>query len=237
MVVCPTCTSLRSMELGRLGAYVHPAVNIRPRSAHARVFGLGAGRAAARGCIIPDDSGSEEERAAGGPGPEPPILSGRGALIGMVAVHGYMVQGYMVQGYVGNVVQGYIQWTSTEPSGGVMTRLRCGRSSDSDGRSLHIAGLGQAAGPRHSTAPNGVRRETPAGRGWTGSKAETRGGPGHRAEPDNDPRCAVGGWSRSVVGHDQCQQTTVTELFRNDSYSPFKERVESEGTRFQVPKR
>ena len=54
-------------------------MTIRPRSAHARVFGLGAGRAAARGCIIPDDSGSEEERAAGGPGLEPPILSWRGA--------------------------------------------------------------------------------------------------------------------------------------------------------------
>ena len=79
MAVCPTSTSLRCMEQGRLGTYVHPAVTIRPRSAHARVFGLGAGRAAARGCIIPDDSGSEEEQAAGGPGLEPPILSGRGA--------------------------------------------------------------------------------------------------------------------------------------------------------------
>ena len=79
MEAWPTSTSLRSMEQGRLGTYVHPAVTIRPRSAHARVFGLGAERAAARGYIIPDDSGSEEERAAGGPGPEPPILSGRGA--------------------------------------------------------------------------------------------------------------------------------------------------------------
>ena len=79
MEAWPTSTSLWSMEQGRLGTYVHPAVTIRPRSAHARVFGLGAERAAARGYIIPDDSGSEEERAAGGPGPEPPILSGRGA--------------------------------------------------------------------------------------------------------------------------------------------------------------
>ena len=78
-------------------------------------------------------------------------------------------------------VQRYMQWTSKEPAGGVMNRLRCGRISDSDGRSLPIAGPGQHAGPRHSTAPNGVRRGTPAGRGWTGSKAETHGGPGPRA--------------------------------------------------------
>jgi hypothetical protein len=75
-----------------------------------------------------------------------------------------------------------------------MNRLRCGQSSESDGQSLHIAGLGQPAGLRHSTAPNGAR----SGCGWTGSKEETRGGPGHRAEPDDDPRCTVGGWSRSV---------------------------------------
>jgi hypothetical protein len=42
---------------------------------------LGAKRAAAAdGCVIPDDSGSEEERDAGGPGLEPPILGERGAL-------------------------------------------------------------------------------------------------------------------------------------------------------------
>jgi hypothetical protein len=116
--------SLGSTQQGRLGTYVQPAATIRPRtarSAHARVFGLGAERAAARGCIILDDSGSEENRAAGGPGPEPPILSGRGAPIGMAELQGYMVQGYM-------------PWTSMEPgpSGGVMNRLRCGRSSDSD---------------------------------------------------------------------------------------------------------
>ncbi len=42
-----------------------------------RVFGLVAERAAARRYVIPDESGSEEERAAGGPGLEPPILSRR----------------------------------------------------------------------------------------------------------------------------------------------------------------
>ena len=36
-----------------------------------------------------------------------------------------------------------------------MNRLLCGRSSDSDGRSLHTAGPGQLAGPRHSNAPLG----------------------------------------------------------------------------------
>ena len=34
-------------------------------------------------------------------------------------------------------VQGYMQWTWREPAGGVMNRLRCGRNSDSDDRSLH----------------------------------------------------------------------------------------------------
>jgi hypothetical protein len=182
MAACPTSTSLRSMEQWqtrnlRPPGGDHPAASLRTRSRARRGPRMHhPGRLGERG-------GAGPQRAAGGLGLETPILSGRGALIGMVAVQGYMVQGYMVQGY--------IQWTSTEPSGGVMTRLRCGRSSDSDGRSLHIAGLGQSAGPRHSTAPNGVRRGTPAGRGWTGSKAETRGGPGHRAEPDDDPRCAV----------------------------------------------
>ena len=40
-----------------------------------------------------------------------------------------------------------------EPAGGVMSRLRCGRSSDSDGRDLRFAGLVQPARPHHSTAP------------------------------------------------------------------------------------
>ena len=39
------------------------------------------------------------------------------------------------------------------PAGGVMSRLRCGRSSDSDGRDLRFAGLVQPARPHHSTAP------------------------------------------------------------------------------------
>ena len=65
-----------------------------------------------------------------------------------------------------------------------MNRLRCGRSSDSDGGSLHTAGPGQRAGPRHSTAPDGARKGTRAGRGWTGLKAETRGGPGRTTIKD-----------------------------------------------------
>ena len=73
----------------------------------------------------------------------------------------------------GAKLQLYMQWTSMEPAGGVMNRLWCGRSSDSDGWSLHIARPEQHAGPRHSTAPIGVWRETPAGRDWTGSTAET----------------------------------------------------------------
>ena len=68
---------------------------------------------------------------------------------------------------------------------------------------------GQDAGPRHSTAPNGVGRGTLAGRGWTGSKAETRGGPGRAG-----PRSKMYRWRLVTF---ECQQTTVTELFRNDS--------------------
>ena len=186
MEAWPTSTSLRSMEQGRLATYVHPAESIRPRSAQARVFGLGAERAAARGYVIPDDSGSEEERAAGDRARSRRSRAGaERSLIGMVEV------------------QRYMQWTSMEPAGGVMNRLRCGRSSDLDGRSLHIAGPGQHAGPRHSTAPNGVRRGTRAGRCWTGSKAETRGGPSRAGR-----RSKMYRW-RLVTS--QCQQTTVTE--------------------------
>ena len=75
--------------------------------------------------------------AEGGPGPEPLILS-------------RVLTQWMVE------VQWNMQWTSLEPTGGVMNRLRCCRSSDSDGRSLQIAGPGQHAGLRHSTAPRGV---------------------------------------------------------------------------------
>jgi hypothetical protein len=39
------------------------------------------------------------------------------------------------------------------PAGGVMNQLRCGRSSDSDGRGLRIAGPVQPAKPHHSPAP------------------------------------------------------------------------------------
>ena len=47
-----------------------------------------------------------------------------------------------------------------------MSRLRCGRSSDSDGRDLVYAGPGQHAGPHHSTAlmeQGELQREVPAG--------------------------------------------------------------------------
>ena len=106
-----------------------------------------------------------------------------------------------------------------EPAGGVMNRLRRGRSSDSDDRSLHIAGPGQHAGPRHSTAPNGVGRGTRAGRDWTGSKAETRGVPGRAGQ-----RSKMYRWRLVTF---ECQQTTVTELFRNDSTLLYRAAVES----------
>ncbi len=58
-----------------------------------------------------------------------------------------------------------IEGTRSRPGVVNPGRKRGGRSSDSDGRSLHIAGPGQQTGPRHSTAPDGVERRTPAWRG------------------------------------------------------------------------
>jgi hypothetical protein len=194
MAACPTCTSLRCMEQGRLGNYVHPVVTIRPRSAHARVFGLGAGRAAARGCIIPDNSGSEGERAAGGPGLEPPMLSGRGA----------------------------------------PTR------SDGGGTRIHTMDMDGAR--RRSHEPTAVRPEL--GLGWPESTHRWTGTSCRAASLDcsewSEERVAgrarldwvEGGDSRRTgptrsrtkmqdvgleVGHGLCQQTTLTELFRNDT--------------------
>ncbi len=58
--------------------------------------------------------------------------------------------------------------TSREPAARVMDRRRSGQSWDSESRSLCTAGLGQPAGPRHSPAPTGVRRETSDGHCWIG---------------------------------------------------------------------
>ena len=57
--------------------------------------------------------------------------------------------------------------------------------------------------------------ERPAGRDWTGSTAETQGGPG-RAGPRSKMYRWMGGHATA------CQQTTATEHFRNGSYSPIK---------------
>ena len=46
----------------RLRTRVHTEASVRPHNAHARVYELGAKRAAVRGYSITDDSGSEEER-------------------------------------------------------------------------------------------------------------------------------------------------------------------------------
>ena len=62
------------------------------------------------------------------------------------------------------------------PAGGVMSRLRCGQSSDSDGQ-----GLGRPWAASFD-CPNGARREMPAGCCWIGLQAEIHGGPG-RAGP------------------------------------------------------
>ena len=84
---------------------------------------------------------------------------------------------------------------------GVMIWLwSCGRSFVSDGRRLHIAGPGQLACPRHSTAaPVGLRRRTPDG-SWTDSaEAETlrTRAAGRRVEPRAKMRRSM----ESAVGH------------------------------------
>jgi hypothetical protein len=86
-----------------------------------------------------------------------------------------------------------------------MNRLRCGRSSDSDGGSLHTAGPGQLAGPRHSTAPDGARKGTRAGRGWTGLKA-----------PDQDQDVQLGVRNVTFEGTGTIEIATIR-------YSPIKD--------------
>ena len=74
-----------------------PGGEHRPCSAHAQVFRLGAERAAGRGYVMQDDSGSEEDRAARGPGREPQMLRGRGALThwdgGGTGMHAMVIEG------------------------------------------------------------------------------------------------------------------------------------------------
>jgi hypothetical protein len=70
-----------------------------------------------------------------------------------------------------------------------MSRLRCGRSSDSDGRDLRFAGLVQHARPHHSTAPmEQGERCWPDAVGLGGRRRLTA----DRAEPEHEPRCIVG---------------------------------------------
>jgi hypothetical protein len=76
-----------------------------------------------------------------------------------------------------------------EPAGGVMSRLRCGRNADSDGRDLRSAGLVQHARPHHSTAlMEQGERCRPDEVGLGGRRRLTA----DRAEPEHEPRCIVG---------------------------------------------
>ena len=65
-------------------------------------------------------------------------------------------------------VEDWSRWTSRKLAGGVMSRLRFGRSSDSDGRDLLYAGQVQHAGPHHSTALMEQGEWCRSGRGWIG---------------------------------------------------------------------
>ena len=78
-----------------------------------------------------------------------------------------------------------------------VNRLRRGRSSDSDGRSLRIAG------PEHHAGP----REMPAGHGWNRLRAEAHGGQGRAGQ-----RSKMYRW-RLVT--QLCQQPTETVFFRS----------------------
>lgn len=121
-------------------------------------------------------------------------------------------------------------WPWREPAGRGMDRLRCGRRSDSDGRSLRTAGpgLGQVehAGPRHSNAPRGGRRAPPAGHGWAGSRVETDGGTGRAGR-----RCETRTCRWRLVAR-LCRQTRATEPFRNDSLA----KIEQESIRGVSPR-
>ncbi len=100
-----------------------------------------------------------------------------------------------------------------------MNRLRCCRnlSSDSDGRSLYIAGpghvpeSGQSAGSCHSTVPNGVRRDS--GRALLDSVEG--GGPGRSRVTGRRFKMSWYRWTQRLVTQlELCRQTTVTELIR-----------------------
>ena len=106
--------------------------------------------------------------------------------------------------------------TPTRPCGKLSPGLnQDGRSADSDGRSLHIAGLGQRPVPRHSTTLNGVSLSEERGAGLV-RLDRVEGEDSGQTGPGDDPRFAVlGGWSRN-----RGPQTTVTELFCNGTFSP-----------------
>ena len=77
-----------------------------------------------------------------------------------------------------------------ESAGGVMSRPRCGRNSDSDGRDLRFSGLVQHAGQHHSTAPMEQGEKCrPYAVGLGGRRRLTA----DRAEPEHEPRCIVRG--------------------------------------------
>ena len=110
-----------------------------------------------------------------------------------------------------------------------MSRLRCGRSSDSDGRDLLYAGLVQHARQHYSTALMEQGERCRPGRlDWVERPRRLRI-TADRADSEPEPRCTVGGWV-TVWG----QQTILTELFRANSVLSFTRiRMELSATNFQ----
>ena len=97
-------------------------------------------------------------------------------------------------------------------AGGIMSRLRCGRSSDSDGRDLFYAGPVKHARQHHSTAL--MEQERGAGQGAVGPVDQVDGGGSRLTGPTRSRSQDVPLEVGSRYGG---RPTRLTELFRVDS--------------------
>jgi hypothetical protein len=130
-----------------------------PATLSARAFkvGLGANRAAARGCAIPDDSGREEERAAGGLGRDAQLERARRAH----SWHERALTHWTERRRSGHCTCRVAAYRCSEPRwawpGGAVARETAGQ--------IHPSLFGLAPGP-HPTPPAGPKLH--AGESWRG---------------------------------------------------------------------